>query len=243
MIDESENKKREYDLKEIEVETIEYDGFVVARSEFFAKSKAPAMTIKYGEVYFNFAAIMRWEKVNFVQFLINKDDRKIAIRPCNEDDKDSLQWCRIDKNGKRCVRHISARYFAAKLYEDFNWNPDSRVKLFATLVKAKDEQIYIFDLDDATFQMTQFIKDENDAQKSRRITIPYFHESWAVDYGKKVAEHDSFLTQIENLPDGYVVLKQAPAKTKKAVPAEVDPTAEAEAAPENTAEVTDGTSE
>ena len=215
MSDENQKPFDEYDLKEVVVETIKLPGFVVARSEYFTKTKAPAMTIKYGKVYFNHAAIARWSSIGFIQFLINKGDKKIAIRPCNEDDKDSLQWSRTDKNGRRVVKHIGARFFAAKLYEDFDWRPECTIKLIATLVKAKNEQIYIFDLNATLFSETKVIRDDP-SKKPRRITIPYVSRELASDYGEPVEKHDQFLTVIENLPSDYVVLKQAPPKPKKA---------------------------
>ncbi|GHV00035.1 hypothetical protein FACS1894211_06520 [Clostridia bacterium] len=215
MNNEPENIKpfNEYDLKEVEVDSFVYDGFTVARSEFFAKTKAPAVTITYGEVYFNHAAISRWADVTYIQILINKDDRKMAIRPCQEDDKDAIQWCRTDKNGKRVVKHIGARFFAAKLYDDFKWNTNCQIKMIATLVKAKDEQLYLFDLTAIGIYVMQVVEG---LHSPRRIRVPYFPQSWQGDYGDPVEEHAKTLTRIENLPDGFVVLKQTPPKSKRA---------------------------
>jgi len=147
-----------------------------------------------------------------VQILINKEARKIAIRPCYEDGKDSLQWCRTNKHGKRVVKQIGARYFAAKLYDDFGWNTNCQIKMIATLVKAKDEQIYVFDLDSIGIYVSQLVEG---GKAPRRVRVPYFPKEWGESYGKSVTEHDQILTRVDDLPDGFIVLKQTPSKSKK----------------------------
>ena len=55
--------------------------------------------------------------MEYVQFLVNPESKKLAVRKCEEDDKDSFLWC----NTKRKPRHITCRIFFAMLANLMNW--------------------------------------------------------------------------------------------------------------------------
>ena len=67
-----------------------YDGFQVTRGEFFAHSKEPSISFSRKQMHVNTVCISKLPNTDYVQILINSEERKLAIRPCMEDDRDDL---------------------------------------------------------------------------------------------------------------------------------------------------------
>ena len=86
--------------QDIEEEPFSYDGYQVVRGEFFAHIYEPSITFNNCKVNVNTACLNRLPTVTYVQFLVNPEDKKMVVRPCSEDEKDSFRWC-SEKNGKR----------------------------------------------------------------------------------------------------------------------------------------------
>ena len=80
--------------------------FVVVRKELFAHLRDPAVTIRNSSITFNTACINGLEEVVFVQLLLCEDEKKFAVKGCNENDKDALRWC-IAKPDKRKSRKMT----------------------------------------------------------------------------------------------------------------------------------------
>ena len=89
-----------------EDEPFSYDGYQVVRGEFFAHIYEPSITFNNCKVNVNTACLNRLPAVSYVQFLVNPEDKKMVVRPCSEDEKDSFRWC-IESNGKRKQKQIT----------------------------------------------------------------------------------------------------------------------------------------
>ena len=76
-----------------EDEPFSYDGYQVVRGEFFAHIYEPSITFNNCKVNVNTACLNRLPAVSYVQFLVNPEDKKMVVRPCSEDEKDSFRWC------------------------------------------------------------------------------------------------------------------------------------------------------
>ncbi len=70
-----------------------YDGYQVVRGEFFAHIYEPSITFNRCKVSLNTACIRKLPSVDYVQILVNPETLKLAVRPCEEDEKDSFLWC------------------------------------------------------------------------------------------------------------------------------------------------------
>jgi hypothetical protein len=88
------------ELIEREVDRFDYEGYEVVRREFFSKANCPAITLTLGKINFSIRAIRKLAECSHIQILINSEKKLMMIKPCDEDDKDSLQWSRVDKQGK-----------------------------------------------------------------------------------------------------------------------------------------------
>lgn len=83
-------------------------------------------------------------QTDFVQILVNPDEKKLAVHPCQEDEKDSFHWCSTTK--KRSPRQITCHIFFAKVISLMEWNPSYRYKLLDKLIRSNNELLFVFDL-------------------------------------------------------------------------------------------------
>jgi len=71
-------------------ESFKYDGYQVVRGEFFAHINEPSITFNNCRISLNTACLKRLPEVEYVQLLVNSEEKKLAVRPSNEDEKDSF---------------------------------------------------------------------------------------------------------------------------------------------------------
>ena len=178
-------------------ENFSYDGYQVVRGEFFAHTFEPSITFNDSKVYVNTACLNRMPIVEYIQILINQQTKKLVVRPCREDEKDSFRWC--SNTTKRRPKQITCRIFYAKLAEMMQWNPNYRYKLLGKMISANGEQLYIFDL--KATEVYQRFREEGGKGKNGRT--PIFPSEWQNQFGLPVEEHRKQL-QI-NIFDGYTV--------------------------------------
>ena len=181
----------------IEDTDFSFDGYQVVRGEFFAHTFEPSFTFNNYKVSVNMACIKKLPSVEYVQILINPEEKKLAGRPCREEEKDSFRWCSAGK--KKSPKQITCRIFFAKVLSLMNWNYDYRYKLLGKLIRSGDEVLFIFDL--TTPEVFKRISKEGEKPKISR-TASYISE-WQNQFGVSVEEHKNAL-QV-NIFDGYAV--------------------------------------
>lgn len=116
----------------------DFDGFQVVRREFFAHLAEPAVTFNNCRFYVNSACLNKFPDTNFVQVLVNRNTKIMALRPCAENARDSFAWCSISK-GKRKPKQTTCKLFFAKIVSLMEWNPDYRYKLLGRLIHANGQ--------------------------------------------------------------------------------------------------------
>lgn len=189
-----------YDLNNNETDVVEddsfsYDGYQVVRSEFFAHISEPSISFNNCKVTLNTACMKKLPNVSYIQFLVNAEQKKLAVKACTEDEKDSFLWC----NSKRKPRPITCRIFFAKIVSLMEWNPQHRYKLLGKIIKTGDDFLILFDLN-AT-EVYQRITKEGEKPKTSRS--PVFPKDWQNQFGLPVEEHQKLL-QI-NVFEGYTM--------------------------------------
>ena len=137
------------DEKAAEIQkTFSYDGYQTVRRELFAHLREPQMTIRTDSITFNNACIEGLEDTVYIQVLVNQDQKRLVIRRCEKDDRDSLRWC-IQKNDKRKSRKITGRQFSSMIYKMMSWDNLCRYKILGHRIDYQGETLYVFELDDA----------------------------------------------------------------------------------------------
>lgn len=177
--------------------TFSFSGYQVVRGEFFAHIFEPALTLNNNKIYVNTACIKKLPNIDFVQLLVNKDSKKIVIRPCSEDVKDSFRWC--SATSKRTPKQITAKIPFGMIYDMMNWNLHYRYKLLGKLIRSNNELLFVFDL--TTPEV--FIRQINDNGKEVSSRMPTYPDEWKNQFGLPVEQHQDNL-QI-NLFDGFTV--------------------------------------
>ena len=66
-----------------------FDGYQAVRSTFFSHTSEPSINFNNCSVKLNTICMRKFPDVNYIQFLINPETQKLAVRACHEDEKDS----------------------------------------------------------------------------------------------------------------------------------------------------------
>ena len=193
-------------------DTFTFDGYQVVRGEFFSHVFEPSFTFNNYKVQVNTACVKRLPEFDYVQILVNPETKKLAVRPCQEDEKDSFRWCSATK--KRSPKQITCRMFFAKVISLMNWNSHYRYKLLGKLIKSGDELLFVFDLNSPEIYQRS-VKDDGKVKTSRTATFP---EEWKSQFGLPVEEHKSQM-QVNKF-NGYAVFDLQEEKKKTLIPEE-----------------------
>ncbi len=196
--DQTEQNKNAVDDEIIQDDTFSYEGYQVVRGEFFAHMHEPSVTLNANKIYVNKACLKKLPEVEYIQFLMNKEEKKLVLRPCTEDSKDGFRWCTV-KGTNRIPRQISCRVFFAMVIRLMGWNSDYRYKMLGKIIRSGDEKLIVFDLT-ARETYRRVIKD---GEKPKFSRTPIFPEEWENQFGLPVEEHRKQL-QI-NIFEGYTV--------------------------------------
>lgn len=177
-----------------EVDEFSFNGYQVVRREFYAHTFDAAISFKFDSFTFNTACINKLDTM-YVHLLVNPTEKKMVIRQCDEDAKDAVRWCRVNKKlNKRVPRKILCRLFAAKVYDLLKWFADYKYKLQGNIVKTPEERLIVFDLTETEVYSPI---DKDGIGKGQT----FFPEDWKNSFGMSVEQHHQSL--VLNLLDGY----------------------------------------
>ena len=179
-------------------DSFDFDGFQVVRREFFAHLTEPAVTFNNCKFYVNSACLNKFPDTDYVQVLVNRNTKIMALRPCTENARDSFAWCSTSK-GKRKPKQTTCKLFFAKIVSMMEWNPDYRYKLLGKMIHANGEYMLAFDL--TATEVYQRVFPEGSKPKSSRT--PVFPAEWQDQFGLPYKEHQQSM-QI-NIFDGYAI--------------------------------------
>ena len=158
----------------------------VVRSEFISPTFRPKMTFNFDSISFSGSCVCLYNRVEYVQKLINIDKKQLIVLPCEKTTKDSLKWCSF-KSGKTVPRQNSCRIFGAKLYELMGWIPDHRYKVQAVYQKIENTELLVFNLEECEMIVPQFSEGE-DGKRVRKVKR-YYPDSWKDSFGMTYREH------------------------------------------------------
>ena len=161
----------------------DFDGFQVVRREFFAHLNEPSVSFNNYKFYVNTACLSKFPETEHVQVLINRKTRILALRPCQESERDSFLWCNNSK-GKRKPKQTTCKLFFAKI---------------VSLIHANGEYLIAFDLTATEVYQRAFPK----GTKPKTSKTPVFPSEWQDQFGLPFKEHRQSM-QI-NIFDGYAI--------------------------------------
>ena len=183
----SDEKRKQVEMEIIDDDSFSFDGFQVVRGEFFAHTYEPSLTSADSKVYVNMACIRKLPEFDYIQMLVNPEQKKIAVRPCMEAEKDSFRWC--SATAKRSPKQITCRIFFAKVFTLMGWNAKDRYKLLGKLIRTKKDILFVYDL--TSPEVYKRNVDEEGKVKTSRI--PNYPSNWQNQFGLPVTEHQGNL--------------------------------------------------
>ena len=193
-------------------DNFDFGEFQVVRREFFAHLREPSLTFNNCRIYVNMAAVSKFPHTDYMQVLINRERKILALRPCKEGARDSFKWC-YESKGKRKPSQITCKIFFAKVFTMMEWNSDCRYKLLGNVIHSNGEYMLAFDLTSTeVYQMTYV-----EGAKPKASKTPIFPAGWQNQFGMPFNEHRQSM-QI-NVFDGYAIYA---IKDNTAVKAEPD---------------------
>lgn len=193
----SNNYEKEKESGVIQDADFSYDGYQVVRGEFFAHLFEPSVTLKAEKVSVNAACIRKLPEIEYVQFLVNPTEKKLAVKPCSEAAKDSFCWTTIGKDGKKKPKSISCKIFYAKVMKLMGWDPTYRYKILGKLIRTKEDLLFVFDLTCAeTYK-------KSGGEENVKGSKPIYPYDWKEQFGVPVKEHQDIT--IVNIFDDYTV--------------------------------------
>lgn len=186
--------------EELEDSQFTYEGYQVVRGEYFSHINEPSITFCDNRFSVNMACLKKSPQTEFVQVLVNQEEKKLAVRPCSEDVKDSFAWCTARRKTKKVVCPL----FFGKIMSLMGWNPEHRYKIIGKLIRSQGQYLFVFDLNSPEIYTRTIQIDENGNEKRKTARKPAYLDSWKDHFGMPVEEHQQAL-QI-NIFDGYALI-------------------------------------
>lgn len=198
----------------------DFGDFEVVRREFFAHLREPSLTFNNCRIYVNAASLSKFPNTDYMQILINRQTKILALRPCKEGARDAFPWA-YDSKGKRKPKQVTCKLFFAKIFTLMGWNPDFRYKLLGTVIHSKGEYLLAFDLSSTEVYQKTYAEGE----KPKTSRTPVFPSGWQNQFGLPFYEHRQSM-QI-NIFDGYAIYAIKD-NTVKSAPTDTDDTDDTE---------------
>lgn len=133
-----------------ELEYEKFDGYELPPSTQFSMIKKPTVTIKYGKIRFNMAAIKLFSGIKYILPMLNGKKKRLAVVPCLEEENSTVEWARTRKKDDAWVnKDISSVDFVNKIFQNMGWKEDCRYKVIGRIANSDKGLILLFDLEEA----------------------------------------------------------------------------------------------
>ena len=87
--------------------SFDFDGFQVVRREFFAHLNEPSISFNNYKFYVNTACLTKFPDTEYVQVLVNRNTKILALRPCGEGERDSFLGVTIQKASANLSKQLA----------------------------------------------------------------------------------------------------------------------------------------
>ena len=142
--------------------------YQIVAAGFFAQTREPALTISGNKVGVNAAAARLFPQEDYMEILINPEEKKVAFKPCDEYNIAGYRWAKT-KDGKRYATQRTGLPFVLCVCQIMGWNPTHRYHILGRKLRSEtNEEILLFDLKAGQ----EFEKSDADAHgKKQRSSI------------------------------------------------------------------------
>lgn len=145
-----EYQKKQRDTLQFTVAAGDFDmrGFEVAHTDLFNVQQTPHVTFYDDKIKFGIECIRRMKSDFYVELLIHPAQHRFAVRASNKQNRNAVLWAKT-KDGRTEARSIACTAFVDTIYALFGWNRDHKYRMYSTLISNGDEEVFIFNADEA----------------------------------------------------------------------------------------------
>ena len=144
-----EQSQKQSDLQyEVEAGDFDMRGFEIAHTDLFDVHQTPPVTFFDDTIKFGIECIRRMKSDFHVELLIHPTKRKFAVRATDKQNKNAVVWAKM-KEGRKETRPIACSAYISTIYSLFGWNRDHKYRMYSTLISNGDEEVFIFNADEA----------------------------------------------------------------------------------------------
>lgn len=177
--------------EELQYESLE--GYELPPRTQFSMLKKPAVSIKYGQLTFNMAAIRLFEGVKHVLTIVNTEKKRLAVVPCAEEESASVEWARVNKEGKWVNKNITSIDFIENLFRLMGWNRECRYKVLGRVAASDKGLILVFEMEDAIMfapKKEEFVDPVTGETKKRQVK--YYPDAYKNKIGRSYTEYEQY---------------------------------------------------
>ena len=175
------------------------DDFEKAPDELFTETREAIFTVNRNKIYPNAACVRMLPDVEYVEILINREKKMMALKPCDELTSGGYRWSK-EKNGKRYPVPRTGLPFVILLCQAMDWNAKDRYQIKGKVTtNSKGETLVSFDL---YFNKRYERPEAEEGQKRRDRYV----NGWNGHFGPTYAECKR--TMRVNTFNGYTVLSE-----------------------------------
>ncbi len=159
-------------------------GYQVVRGQFMnSRTELPCMSITKDKITFNSTCTRRLTDTTHVQLLLHPTERKLAIRPCSEDDTFSISWL-SRSNLPLAIKNVSSPHFCSALFQIMDWNPEFTYRILGTAIEKGNDQIIIFNLPTA-MPILVYKEEVEGTNEYKRKRIQMCPDEWGDSFGEE----------------------------------------------------------
>ena len=163
------------------------DLIIVKNISRFARNVVDCLSIirKLSEkkIGVNTACVRLMPDVEYVQILVNRKEKKLLLKPCDEIEITGYRWGKT-KEGKRYPAQRTGELFVLTICELMDWNPDYRYKVLGKMVQANGKALIAFDL--TSSECFPKVVNQDGKKVSSRQSV--FAEQWSGKFGPTYSE-------------------------------------------------------
>ena len=166
----------------------DFDGYQVVRGPFLScRPECPCITVSGEKISFNVFCMRKFADVKYVQLLLHPSERKLAIRPCDEDYVHTIKW-RSDPEQPFYPKTLCCPDFGGALYQIMGWNPDFVYHIRGSWAARANEEIIVFSLANAV-PAAHMEYESGDEPGKRKRRVDLCPDEWQDSFGEEFYDY------------------------------------------------------
>ncbi len=184
---------RERLARKQELEFESFEGYELPPRTQFSMLKKPAVSIKWGQMTFNMAAIRMFEGVQHILPIVNMEKKRLAIVTCSEEESASVEWARLYKGETWVNKSITSVDFLENIFKLMGWERECRYKVLGRLANSSRGLIFVFDLEEAIMfapKQEEYVEPTTGEVKKRQVK--YYPDAYKNRIGRSYNEYAQY---------------------------------------------------